>query len=71
MSVCDEASKPDVYEIVVVCRKNGIPVLDERMTVSAIGGDKPLRVALKAARKVKKFKTQISIGSLIGSSKQH
>ena len=36
MSSRDEASKPDVYEIVVVCRKNGIPVLDERMTVTAV-----------------------------------
>ena len=69
MSVCDEASKPDVYEIVVVCRKNGIPVLDERMTVSAIGGDKPLRVALKAARKVQKFKRAIATSELMESAK--
>ena len=71
MSSRDEASKPDVYEIVVVCRKNGIPVLDERMTVTAVGGDKPLRVAIKAARKVRKLKTQITTESLITSSAQY
>ena len=69
MSVCDEASKPDVYEIVVECRKNGISVLDERMTVTAVGGDKPLRVALKAARKVQKFKRAIATSELMESAK--
>ena len=64
-----EASKPDVYEIVVECRKNGISVLDERMTVTAVGGDKPLRVALKAARKVQKFKRAIDTSELMESAK--
>ncbi len=64
-----EVLKPDVYEIVVECRKNGILVLDERMTVTAIGSDKPLRVALKAARKVQKFKRAISTSELMESAK--
>ena len=64
-----EVLKPDVYEIVVECRKNGILVLDERMTVTAIGSDKPLRVALKAARKVQKFKRAIATSELMESAK--
>ena len=70
MNVCDEASKPDVYEIEVVCRKNGILVLTERVAINATNSDKPLRIALKAARKVQKFKRKINTSELIESAKQ-
>ena len=70
MNVCDEASKSDVYEIEVVCRKNGILVLTERVAINATNSDKPLRIALKAARKVQKFKRKINTSELIESAKQ-
>ena len=70
MNVCGEASNPDVYEIEVVCRKNGILVLTERVAINATDSDKPLRIALKAARKVQKFKRKINTSELIESAKQ-
>ena len=70
MNVCGEASNPDVYEIEVVCRKNGILVLTERVAINATNSDKPLRIALKAARKVQKFKRKINTSELIESAKQ-
>ena len=55
MNVCDEASKPDVYEIEVVCRKNGITILREHTSFAASGRDEPIKAALKAAKVLKKL----------------
>ena len=50
-----EASKPDVYEIEVVCRKNGITILREHTSFAASGRDEPIKAALKAAKVLKKL----------------
>ena len=55
MSVCDEASKPDVYEIEVVCRKNGITILREHTSLISDGCDEPIKAAYKAAKVLKKL----------------
>ena len=55
MNVCDEASKSDVYEIEVVCRKNGITILREHTSLTSDGCDEPIKAAFKAAKALKKL----------------
>ena len=66
MNVCDEASKPDVYEIEVVCRKNGITILREHTSFAASGRDEPIKAALKAAKVLKKLERKTAKQEWIG-----
>ena len=50
-----EASKPDKYEIEVVCRKNGITILREHTSFESSGSDEPIKAAYKAAKVLKKL----------------